>query len=109
MYATGRTHRVAGLSWQLTDTLLWRARWTLGGLAAAALLGLAFLQAAHDGAPPAATGQTVTVAAGDTLWSIASTRYPDADPRQKVFQIERLNRLSGETIEPGQRLALPAP
>jgi nucleoid-associated protein YgaU len=109
MYAAGRTHRIADPSWHLTDTLLWRARWTLGALAALALLGLAFLQAARDGAPPAATGQTVTVAAGDTLWSIASARYPDADPRQKVFQIERLNRLSGETIEPGQRLTLPAP
>ena len=108
MYAIERTHRPAGHSWHLTDTLLWRGRWALGALVAAALLGLAYFQAAHDGAQPAASGETVTVAAGDTLWSIANTRYPGADTRQKVFQIERLNGLSGPTIEPGERLVLPA-
>jgi LysM repeat protein len=50
----------------------------------------------------------VTVAAGDTLWSIAARRYPDADPREKVFQIEQLNHLAGPTIVPGERLRVPA-
>lgn len=46
------------------------------------------------------------VEAGDTLWSIAAERYP-GDPREGVWKIERRNHLTGTTIVPGQRLALP--
>ena len=33
---------------------------------------------------------------------------PGADVRQKVFEIEQLNGLSGPVIEAGQRLRVPA-
>ena len=46
------------------------------------------------------------VGPGDTLWSIAAKRYP-GDPREGVWKIERTNHLTGTTIVPGQRLALP--
>lgn len=43
---------------------------------------------------------------GDTLWSIAAARY-GGDPREGVWKIERLNRLAGAGIRPGQRLLVP--
>ena len=43
---------------------------------------------------------------GDTLWSIAVASYP-GDPREGVWKLQRKNELSGATIVPGQRLALP--
>ncbi len=43
---------------------------------------------------------------GDTLWSIAAATYP-GDPREGVWKLQEGNGLSGVTIVPGQRLALP--
>jgi LysM repeat protein len=76
-------------------------------LAACGLLGLAYIRAAMENRPPQQV-QTVTVAPGDTLWDIASQRYPDADARLKVRQIEQLNQLDRPTIVPGQHLKVPA-
>jgi polar amino acid transport system substrate-binding protein len=44
---------------------------------------------------------------GDSLWSIATTHYP-GDPREGVWKIEHRNELAGATIQPGERLVLPA-
>ena len=65
-----------------------------------------------DGVGPVGAAQPVAttsirVEPGDTLWSIAAERYPNDDPRQKVFEIEQLNGLSGPAIEAGQRLRVP--
>ncbi len=46
------------------------------------------------------------VRAGDTLWSIAAATYP-GDPREGVWELQERNGLTGTTIVPGQRLALP--
>src|SRR6266700_5455610 len=99
--------------WRLRESALWRVRWAILALAATAMLGLGYARAADPGWPGAAgVGgggyQTITVAQGDTLWTIATRRYPDADPRQKVGEIERANGLAGPVIEPGQRVQLPA-
>ncbi len=48
------------------------------------------------------------VRSGDTLWSIARTVQPDADPRLVIDQIQRTNGLSDASLVPGQRLAVPA-
>src|SRR5215471_1863587 len=111
MYAL-QTHREHARRWHLKDTLAWRARWALLGLAAAGLLGFGYAREAAgspvlNGPVPAAS-ETLTVVPGDSLWSIAIERYPDADPRQKVFEIEQLNGLRGPTIMAGQRLRMPA-
>jgi nucleoid-associated protein YgaU len=50
---------------------------------------------------------TVVVQSGDTLWSIASSVAGDDDVRAVVDQIQRVNRLSGSDLEPGQVLQLP--
>ena len=53
--------------------------------------------------------QTVTVAPGDTIWSIASRYMPEkTDLRFKVQDIIKLNNLGANgTIQPGQKILLP--
>lgn len=51
--------------------------------------------------------QYVTVAPGDTLWSIAGDVSPGADPRDTVADIIELNALNGSTVQAGQRIAVP--
>ena|SRR5256885_11586030 len=111
MYAL-QTHREHARRWHLTETLPWRARWAVLALVAVALLGFGYAREAVQsplltGTVPAAS-DTVTVAPGDTLWGIASERYPDADTRQKVYEIERLNGMRGPVVLAGQRLRVPA-
>ena len=43
---------------------------------------------------------------GDTLWSIAASRYA-GDPREGVWKVEHANELSGATIVAGEVLLLP--
>jgi LysM repeat protein len=50
----------------------------------------------------------ITVAPGQTLWNVAEESFPAADPRDVVADIKRLNALSVETLQPGQRLEIPA-
>ena len=47
-----------------------------------------------------------TVAAGETLWSIARSVKPQGDVRPLVAKIARLNHV-GHTLEPGATLLLP--
>lgn len=50
----------------------------------------------------------VTVGEGDSLWGIAVTIAPDADPQRMVKRIARLNSLDDSAgLEIGQRLAVP--
>ena len=50
--------------------------------------------------------QVYTVKAGDTLWSIASSRY-GGDPRSGVWKIEQRNGLTGRPLVAGARIVLP--
>lgn len=83
------------------------------------LSGLPYPARAHDAAAPAAapgaTGPTVTVRPGDSLWSIAARQLPpgasDAAVARTSALLHRLNRdVIGDDpdlIHPGQRLQLP--
>jgi LysM repeat protein len=51
--------------------------------------------------------QQLTVAPGDTLWSIAGEVAPQADRRDTVDEIRELNALTGSALHVGQRLAVP--
>ena len=54
--------------------------------------------------------QTVTVAPGDSVWSIAASHYPDdADLRGRVDDIVSINHLRGGSVVPGQALTIPPP
>jgi len=55
-----------------------------------------------------ASFETVTVMPGDTLWSIAESIAPEADPRTVIGAIERLNALGAASLQVGQQLAIPA-
>ena len=54
------------------------------------------------------SAQFITVAPGQTLWDLAEELSPAADPRDVVADIKRLNTLTVETLQPGQRLEIPA-
>lgn len=75
-----------------------------------ALLGLFVL----DGGGAAATShagdvhfQHVTVSSGETMWQIAEDVAPNADPRDVIVDIQKLNDLSTSELQPGQQLAIP--
>lgn len=53
-------------------------------------------------------GSWVTVEPGQSLWSLASARYTQLDPRQAIMDIQAANHLSGDYIYPGERLLLPS-
>ncbi|MFT3798668.1 MAG: LysM peptidoglycan-binding domain-containing protein [Microbacterium sp.] len=63
--------------------------------------------AANESGAPAGTFEQVTVMPGDTLWSIAETVAPGADPRDVVDAIARLNALSSGALDAGQTIAIP--
>jgi Tfp pilus assembly protein FimV len=79
----------------------------IAALAFAVLAGGSAL-ASHESGAPAGAFHTVTVSAGDSLWSIAGEVAPSADPRDVVDALTRLNALDGVTLTPGQELAIPA-
>jgi LysM repeat protein len=70
----------------------------------ATFLAWSVLARTVDGAGRA---QVYVVRPGDTLWSIASSRYA-GDPREGVWKLQRRNHLAGTTISPGQRLVVPS-
>ncbi|MGH3691908.1 MAG: LysM peptidoglycan-binding domain-containing protein [Microbacterium sp.] len=76
------------------------------GIAFAALSGGSAIASGADTA--AVSVETVTVMPGDTLWSIATGVAPDADPRDVIGDISRMNLLRGGEIQIGQTLAIPA-
>ena len=51
---------------------------------------------------------TVVVKAGDTLWSIASRHSGDGDIQETIDAITSVNHLNGATLQPGERLRIPA-
>jgi len=49
----------------------------------------------------------VTVRAGDSLWSVATSAMPETDPRSAVRELRELNKLKGTSLAPGQQLLIP--
>lgn len=64
---------------------------------------------AHQAYPGAASRSDLhVVQAGETLWQIARTVRPSADPAATVRQIRALSQLPGGAVHPGQTLRLPS-
>src|SRR5262245_52494374 len=89
---------------------------TVLAVAVIAALALVVALAAAGGAQAASHGQPaagyqgmhqIVVRPGQTLWSIASTGEPGADPRDVVQQIMTANAMTGATITAGQLLWVP--
>lgn len=74
----------------------------------AAVIGGGAALASRDAGAPAGTFSTVTVADGDSLWSIAEDIAPDRDPRDVVDELVRLNALDSVVVQAGQSIAIPA-
>ena len=72
-------------------------------VALVALVAWAGVVRASEGAGPE---RSYVVRPGDTLWTIAASRYA-GDPRAGVWKIRTRNGLSGSVIRPGERLMLP--
>lgn len=104
------------------------ARWAVGLLAVGMLAAGVLLGAAapastgelsqapagaarHGGvtpvAVPLATGPTVVVRPGDTLWSIAARTFPEADPREAIVAFRQANGSQLAELRPGQRIVVP--
>jgi len=53
---------------------------------------------------------TVTVRAGDTLWTIAAAHTgPDGDVQETIDQITQASHLRSVTLQAGQQLRVPTP
>jgi LysM repeat protein len=66
-------------------------------------------QAAHSGgsATPGRYVARVAVQPGQSLWSLAEAYDPGSDPRLIVQQIQQLNSLAGDELQPGEMLWVP--
>ena len=78
-------------------------------LVGAVSVGLATAaQAAHSGAAsPRSYIARVEVLPGQSLWSIAEAYDPNADPRVIIGDIQQLNSMSGDQLQPGEVLRVP--
>ncbi|HTL39956.1 MAG TPA: LysM peptidoglycan-binding domain-containing protein [Pseudolysinimonas sp.] len=91
-----------------------RGRTVFSVLAAIPVIAIALLVGPNVlGAQATSTGGTgeftyVSVAPGQSLWQLAAEVAPQADPREVVADILKLNNLSSADLQPGQELAIPA-
>ncbi|GGF03119.1 LysM peptidoglycan-binding domain-containing protein [Mycetocola zhadangensis] len=76
-------------------------------IAVAAWFGLGGGSAIASSSSSSATFDYVTVEYGDSLWTIAGSIAPEADPRDVIADVMSLNQLETSTVVPGQRIALP--
>ncbi len=74
-------------------------------LAVAAMIGSPSASASDDAA--ASDFAYVIVQPGQSLWSVASTLDPSADPRDVISEIVRLNQLGESSVQAGQPIAVP--
>jgi hypothetical protein len=91
-----------------------RGRVVLTSLAAVPLIAGAMFLALNGGGAAASGDQAavhfqyVTVESGQSLWSIAESVAPSADPRDVIADIVSLNQLDTAVVSPGQRIAIPS-
>jgi hypothetical protein len=91
-----------------------RGRGVLTTLAAAPLVIGALVFALNGGMATATLDgsgtdfQYVTVDTGQSLWEVAETIAPNADPRDVIAEIMQLNQLESADVMAGQQLAIPA-
>ena len=70
------------------------------------LMGMRNAQAS-DTTTPRPTMQTITVKAGQTLWTIAEKAAPNEDPRATIYAIQKINGLNTSAVVAGQQIILP--
>jgi LysM repeat protein len=105
------TERTFGQSRSMSRARVRRRRLVAGGLLVLALsVSAPAVSGAMTGgsARGAAAGDRYVVQGGDTLWSIAVSRAPGADPRPIVQAIADANQVDAGSLVPGQVLIIPA-
>jgi LysM repeat protein len=84
-----------------------RGRFVIGlGTGLIALIGVGFVNtavAAND-----TPGQIVVVQEGESLWTIAQTVAPNADPRAVIHDMKARNGLQSSVVHVGQALQVPS-
>lgn len=126
-YVRGQRVRVAAAGAQAWVRL--DARWVLAVVAGALLVAGTLLGAAAPAsteslsgatsvgstggammpvAVPLATGPTVAVRPGDTLWSIAARTFPEVDTREAIVAFREVNGSKLSDLRPGQRIVVPS-
>ena len=93
-----------------------RGRVVLGALLTLPTVAIAVsIALSTSTAPATATNVTaavefehVTVQPGESLWTVAERVAPQADPREVISEIERLNGLESAAVGAGESLAIPA-
>ena len=88
-----------------------RGRIVLSVLAALPVIVAILLSVLNGGVAAADAGGstvTITVSAGQTLWSLAEVIAPGANPADVVADIVAVNALDGGAVQAGQSLVLPA-
>jgi hypothetical protein len=76
-------------------------------IAVAAWLGVNALPAVATSSSSSVVFEYATIESGQSLWQLASTIAPEADPRDVIADLMRLNQLDSSTVSPGQRIAIP--
>ena len=93
-----------------------RGRLALSSLTALVIGATLAVVAAAGSTSAAASSETavsssefvyVIVQPGQSLWSVASTLDPTADPRDVISEIIRLNQLDESSVQAGQPIAVP--
>jgi len=91
-----------------------RGRMVITTLLAAPLAAMALYLGVNAGGA-VATGESgsaqfeiVTVEPGQSLWDVAASLAPEADPRDVIADLASLNQLDSATVQPGQELAVPS-
>jgi hypothetical protein len=65
-------------------------------------------QATHTGsASPGRYVAKVTIMPGQSLWSVAEAYDPNADTRLVIQEIQQLNSMAGDQVQPGEVLWVP--
>jgi hypothetical protein len=76
-------------------------------VAVAAWLGVNALPAVATSSSSSVVFEYATIESGQSLWQLASSIAPEADPRDVIADLMRLNQLDSSTVSPGQRIAIP--
>ena len=91
-----------------------RGRLALFLAASSGLAGVVLATGQWADAADAGTGRSagpatavVVVQPGDSLWSIARSVAPGADPRETVLRLRELNGMAGAVVVPGQSIVVP--
>ena len=104
--ATGRTRLRLTRRGRVVFTSLAAVPLVAAALAVALNGGIAAAESSTGGGVVTAFDY-VTIQSGQSLWQLAEDIAPTSDPREVIAEIVNLNQLPSDSVQPGQRLALP--